>query len=167
MWQILLTHYRVKDCCWRILCSLFTIERSLLWFFSFMISGVIISLPTYSLSYDARFQDLTETHIEWLPIVRLSWLPFRWREQEVILNYLGCRLSCKNKSIKRKSCFEEQTPFCGLLLVSILNSCLESCAYLHFLSVLSKTFVNIRVLVSSTDRLVAFRARVRLFKKGL
>ena len=98
--------------------------------------------------YDARFQDLTETHIEWLPIVRLSWLPFRWREQEVILNSLGCRLSCKNKSIKRKSCFEEQTPFCGLLLVSILNSCLEyrlnevSCAYLHFLSVLPKTFVK-------------------------
>ena len=54
----------------------------------------------------------------------------------------------KNKSIKRKSCFEEQTPFCGLLLVSILNSCLEyrlnevSCAYLHFLSVLPKTFVK-------------------------
>ena len=35
-----------------------------------MTSGVIISLPTYSLSYDAYFQDLTETHIEWLPIVR-------------------------------------------------------------------------------------------------
>ena len=113
-----------------------------------MISGVIISLPTYSLSYDACFQDLTETHIEWLPIVRLSWLPFRLREQEVILNTLGCRLSCKNKSIKRKSCFEEQTLFCGLLLVSILNSCLEyrlnevSCAYLHFLLVLPKTFVK-------------------------
>ena len=92
-----------------------------------MISGVIISLPTYSLSYDACFQDLTQTHIEWpwLPIVRLSWLPFRWREQKGILNTLGCRLSCKKKSIKRKSCFEEQTPFCGLLLVSILNSCLE------------------------------------------
>ena len=114
-----------------------------------MISGVIISLPTYSLSYDACFQDLTETHIEWLPIVRFSWLTFRLREQEVILNTLGCRLSCKNKSVKRKSCFEEQTLFCGLLLiVSILNSCLEyclnevSCAYLHFLSVLPKTFVK-------------------------
>ena len=105
-------------------------------------------LLTHLVIYDACFQDLTETHIEWLPIVRLSWLPFRWREQEVILNTLGCRLSCKNKSIKRKSCFEEQTPFCGLLVVSILNSCLEyrlnevSCAYLHFLSVLSKTFVK-------------------------
>ena len=105
-----------------------------------MISGVIISLPTYSLSYHACFQDLTETHIKWLPIVRLS--------SQVILNTLGCRLSCKNKSIKRESCFEEQTPFCGLLLVSILNSCLEyrlnkvSCAYLHFLSVLPKTFVK-------------------------
>ena len=105
-------------------------------------------LLTHLVIYDACFQDLTETHIEWLPIVRLSWLPFRWREQEVILNTLGCRLSCKNKSIKRKSCFEEQTPFCGLLLVSILNSCLEyrlnevSCAYLHFLSVLPKTFVK-------------------------
>ena len=94
------------------------------------------------------YDDLTQTDIEWLPIVRLSWLPFSWREQEVILNTLGCRLSCKNKSIKRKSCFEEQTPFCGLLLVSILNSCLEyrlnevSCAYLHFLSVLPKTFVK-------------------------
>ena len=104
-------------------------------------------LLTHLVIYDACFQDLTETHIEWLPIVRLSWLPFRWREQEVILNTLGCRLSCKNKSIKRKSCFEEQTPFCGLLLVSILNSCLEyrlnevSCAYLHLLSVLPKTFV--------------------------
>ena len=113
-----------------------------------MISGVIISLPTYSLSFDACFQDFTETHIEWLPIVRLSWLPFRWREQEVILNTLGCRLSCKNKSIKRKSCFEEQTPFCGLLLVSILNSCLEyrlnevSCAYLHFLYFCRKHLLN-------------------------
>ena len=64
------------------------------------------------------------------------------------MNTLGCRLSCKNKSIKRESCFEEQTPFCGLLLVSTLNSCLEyrlnevSCAYLHFLSVLPKTFVK-------------------------
>ena len=140
-----------------------------------MISGVIISSPTYSLSYDACFQDLTETHIEWLPIVRLSWLPFRWREQEGILNTLGCSLSFKNKSIKRKSCFEEQTPFCGLLLVSILNSCLEyrlnevSCAYLHFLSVLPVYLINIRVLVSSTDRLVAFWARVRFFllKKAL
>ena len=140
-----------------------------------MISGVIISLPTYSLSYlRCMFQDLTETHIEWLPIVRLSWLSFRWREQEVILNTLGCRLSCKNKSIKRESCFEEQTPFCGLLLVSILNSCLEyrlnevSCAYLHFLSVLfqfcfRKHLLNIRVLVSSTDKLVAFWARVHFF----
>ena len=105
-------------------------------------------LLTHLVIYDACFQDLTETHIEWLPIVRLSWLPFRWREQEVILNSLGCRLSCKNKSIKRKSCFEEQTPFCGLLLVSILNSCLEyrlnevSCAYLHFLSVLPTSCVK-------------------------
>ena len=91
-----------------------------------MILGVIISLPTYSLSYDACFQDLTETHNEWLPVVRLSWLPLRRKEQEVILNIPGCRLSYKNKSIKRKSCFEEQTPFCGLLLVSILNSCPEN-----------------------------------------
>ena len=79
----------------------------------------------------------------------------------------------KNKSIKRKSCFEEQTPFCGLLLVSILNSCLEyrlnevSCAYLHFLYFCRKHLLNIRVLVSSTDRLVACRVRVRFFlKKG-
>ena len=114
-----------------------------------MISGVIISyLLTHLVIYDACFQDLTETHIEWLPIVRLSWLPFRWREQEVISNIPGCRLSCKKKSIKRKSCFEQQTPFCGLLLVSILNSCLEyhlnevSCACLHFLSILAKTFVK-------------------------
>ena len=113
-----------------------------------MISGVIISLPTYSLSYHACFQDLTETHIEWLPIVRLFCLSFRWREQEVILNTLGCRLSCKNISIKRESCFKKRTPSCGLLLVSILNSCLEyrlnevSYAYLHFLSVLPKTFVK-------------------------
>ena len=77
----------------------------------------------------------------------------------------------KNKSIKRKSCFEEQTPFCGLLLVSILNSCLEyrlnevSCAYLHFLYFCRKHLLNIRVLVSSTDRLVACRARVRFFFK--
>ena len=68
------------------------------------------------------------------------------KTQEVIQNTPGCRLSCK--SVKRKSCFEEQTPFCGLLLVSILNSCLEyrlnevSCAYLHFLSVLPKTLVK-------------------------
>ena len=127
-------------------------------------------LLTHLVIYDACFQDLTETHIEWLPIVRLSWLPFRWREQEVILNTLGCRLSCKNKSIKRKSCFEEQTPFCGLLLVSILNSCLEyrfnevSCACLHFPYSCRKYLFNIRVLVSFTDRLVAFRARV-FFKK--
>ena len=79
----------------------------------------------------------------------------------------------KNKSIKRKSCFEEQTPFCGLLPVFILNSCLEyrlnevSCAYLHFLYFCRKHLLNIRVLVSSTDRLVACRARVRFFlKKG-
>ena len=97
-------------------------------------------LLTHLVIYDARFQDLTETHIEWLPIVTLSWLPFRWREQEVIWNTLGCCLSCKNKSIKRQSCFEEQTPFCGLLLVSILNSCLEyrlnevSCAYFNTFS---------------------------------
>ena len=136
-----------------------------------MISGVIISLPTYSFSYDAGFQDLTETHNEWLPVVRLSWLPFRWKEQGVILNTPGCRLSCKNKSIKRKSCFEEQTPFCGLLLVSILNSCLEyrlnevSCAYLHFLYFCRKHLLNMRVLVSSTNRLVASRARVRFKKK--
>ena len=137
-----------------------------------MISGVIISLPTYSFSYDAGFQDLTETHNEWLPVVRLSWLPFRWKEQEVILNTPGCRLSCKNKSIKRKSCFEEQTPFCGLFLVSILNSCLVecrlnevSCAYLHFLYFCRKHLLNMRVLVSSTNRLVASRARVRFKKK--
>ena len=126
-------------------------------------------LLTHLVIYDACFQDLTETHIEWLPIVRLSWLPFRWREQEVILNTLGCRLSCKNKSIKRKSCFEEQTPFCGLLVVSILNSCLEyrlnevSCAYLHFFQFCRKHLLKVRVLVSSTDRLVAFWARVRFF----
>ena len=65
-----------------------------------------------------------------------------------MLNTLGCRLSCKKKSIKRKSCFEEQTPFCGLLLVSLLNACLEyrlnevSCAYLHFLSVLRTSCVK-------------------------
>ena len=77
---------------------------------------------TYLLTHDACFQDLTETHNEWLRVVRLSWLPFRWKEQEVILNTPGCRLSGKNKSIKRKSCFEEQTPFCGLLLVFILKN---------------------------------------------
>ena len=60
-----------------------------------MISGVIISLPTYSLSYDACFQDLTETHNEGCPGCHLG-------EQEVILNTPGCRLSCKNKSIRRK-----------------------------------------------------------------
>ena len=91
---------------------------------------------------------LRRTLSGFLLIVRLSWLLFRSRELEVILNTLGCRLSCKNKSIKRKSCFEEQTLFCGLLLVSILNSCREyrlnevSCAYLHFLSVLPRTFVK-------------------------
>ena len=89
-------------------------------------------------------------------------------EQEVILNTPSCRLSCKNKSIKRKSCIEEHTPFCVLLLVSILNSCLEyrlnevSCAYLHFLYFCRKRLLNIRVLVSSTDRPVDIRARVHL-----
>jgi len=72
---------------------------------SFSASWYRALLFPYSLSYDACFQDLTETHNEWLPVVRLSWLPFRWKEQEVILNTPGCRLSCKNKSIKRKSCF--------------------------------------------------------------
>ena len=126
-------------------------------------------LLTHLVIYDTCFQDLTETHIEWLPIVRLFCLSFRWREQEVILNTLGCRLSCKNKSIKRKSCFEEQTPFCGLLLVSILNSCIEyRLNEVHvpiyvFFQFCRKHLLNIRVLVSYTDRLVAFWARVRFF----
>ena len=33
-------------------------------------------LLTHLVIYDACFQDLTETYIEWLPIVRLSCLPF-------------------------------------------------------------------------------------------
>ena len=47
-------------------------------------------------------------------------------EQEVILNTSGCRLSTKIKALGEKSCFEEQNPFCVLLLVSILSHALKT-----------------------------------------
>ena len=87
----------------------------------------------------------------------------------------GCHLGEKNKelywtlrvavSVVKIKALSENLAFCGLLLVSILNSCLEyrlnevSCSCLHFLYFCRKHLLNIRVLVSSTDRLVAFRAR--------
>ena len=124
-------------------------------------------------SYDTCFQDLTETFNTRVPITgckQLFWLPFKSNEQVlyiVVKKRLSESLASRNVNLWEPSntfrlSFDYSDFFSIIYALNTAWIKFGLPVYIFFIFAEKDFYIYERVLVSSTDRLEAFRAQVSL-----